>query len=151
SSNGAQGTLTVSEGDQSPTAAVSLSVTELPLSATGMDILADAGVLWAGTLVTFTDPDPLADLDNYLATIDYGDNSFDVGEVQYDDSGSWSVQGSHSYHDPGNYPVTITIYDMGTSTVVNCEASVEPPMLFIVGDDAVENGMDGSFYFELTT
>jgi hypothetical protein len=66
----------------------------------------------SGTVATFTDPDPSAQPGDYTASIDWGDGGApSAGTVSGPQGGSFTVTGSHSYSDEGNYTITVTITD----------------------------------------
>jgi phosphodiesterase/alkaline phosphatase D-like protein len=70
--------------------------------------------------VSFT-PNPT--LDHYSATIDWGEGPTTAGTVSLSGS-TFSVTGTHTYQEEGNYPITTTITHQGISTTVVGTASV---------------------------
>jgi uncharacterized repeat protein (TIGR03803 family) len=71
---------------------------------------------FTGTVATFTDANVGAPLSDFTATITWGDGSTSAGTVS-GGGGSYTVTGSHRYHDPGPYPISVAIKDIGGSTV----------------------------------
>jgi streptogramin lyase len=82
------------------------------LSATGAALTAAAGQRFADVVASFHDDEPgMAALD-YTALVDWGDGSpLSTGGVSADGDGTWDVAASHTYADPGSYPVTVTVID----------------------------------------
>jgi hypothetical protein len=76
-------------------------------------------------VATFIDPDPDgAQLGDYDATIEWGDNSESSrGFIERDGLG-YRVDGRHRYHEDGVYVVTVTIRGRSTSSVVQGVADV---------------------------
>lgn len=73
-----------------------------PTVDTGPDVANYSGQTHQLT-ATFTDPGML---DTHTATIDWGDGSVEAGVV-----GVGTVTGSHVYFVPGNYTITVTVFD----------------------------------------
>jgi hypothetical protein len=119
-------------------AVTAVSPTDPPLTATGTTIPlavaqnADAAV--SGTVATFTDADPDAQLSDYTATIDWGDGSSPTtGTIAADPGGGFDVSGTHTYTSVAasvNFPVKVTINDVGgaqTSASSAVAVTVTPP------------------------
>ncbi len=68
---------------------------------------------------TFTDSDPIGKAADFSATIDWGDGTpASVGQVQADSGvpgNGFQVVGSHTYLNGGNYTITVTVHDNGSS------------------------------------
>ncbi len=69
----------------------------------------------SGVVASFTDADPGGTVSDYAATIDWGDGTSSAGSVGTSGSG-FTVSGSHTYQEDGNYPVVVHIADVGGST-----------------------------------
>jgi hypothetical protein len=83
------------------------------LSVTAQRINATAGTSFTGTVATVTDPG--ASAATLTATINWGDGKVDTNvPVTTDSSGNLIVQGTHTYANAGNYPVTVTVTDSST-------------------------------------
>ncbi len=86
-------------------------MTPAPLSATGVNIGAYAGApivaSGPGVVATFTNADPFGSAASYSATIDWGDGSTSPGTIT--GTGTLSVIGSHTYADPVNKTIHVTI------------------------------------------
>ena len=69
-------------------------------------------------LVTFTDANPIGTVDDFTATIFWGDGTSSLGVVsQPGGPGTvFDVSGNHVYPNDGTYPVTVSIVDVGGST-----------------------------------
>jgi hypothetical protein len=98
-------------------------VTPAPLSATGVNFSATAGAPFSGPVATFTNADPFGGAGSYTATITWGDGSTSAGVI----SGSGStltVSGSHTYADPINETVHVTIsHNLGYTTTATTTAT----------------------------
>jgi hypothetical protein len=85
----------------------------------------------SGVVATFTDADPKGTVSDYAATIDWGDGTSSAGAVGTSGSG-FTVGGSHTYQEDGNYPVIVHIGDVGGSTTsVDSSAHVSEPTNFV--------------------
>jgi autotransporter-associated beta strand protein len=60
-------------------------------------------------VATFTDPAGPETLDEYAATIDWGDQQTSDGQISFA-NGVFSVSGSHQYAEEGTYAISVTIY-----------------------------------------
>jgi hypothetical protein len=132
---------------RAPTAHVS----DLPLTATALDITADVndeGEAFTADLATFTDADPNAPTDAsgaaamYTATIDWGDKTDPATGTIKIVRGKFVVSGTHAYEEEGPHTITITIKDKaGASVVVTNVADVADGKLTAQGQNLkpVEN------------
>ncbi len=91
--------------------------TDAPLVAKGTS---PTGVManqtWTGVVATFTDTSPLSPVENYSATIRWGDGSIEksVG-IARNDAGQIEVKGEHTYLAAGRKVIQVLIRDKGTS------------------------------------
>ncbi len=69
------------------------------------------------TVATFTDADPNGAATDFAATIDWGDNTGAQTGAVTKSGTTFSVAGTHLYHNPGTYDVLVTITDKGGSSV----------------------------------
>jgi hypothetical protein len=114
-------------------AGATITVADAPLSSQGASIQAVEGIPFVGTLVaTVTDTNPTATIADFATgagsiTINWGDglNSTltSVPPAVITASGSpagvvFSITGSHTYAEEGNYQVTVTADDKGGSTTI---------------------------------
>jgi uncharacterized repeat protein (TIGR01451 family) len=96
-----------------------LTVTPAPLSATGVSFSATAGAPFSGTVATFTNADPFGSATSYTALISWGDGSTSAGVISGTGS-TWTVNGSHTYTDPVNETVQVTIrHNLGYTTTAS--------------------------------
>jgi hypothetical protein len=111
-------TLAVTDGTLSSSSTggsgVSLTISLSPLSASGVNFSATAGAPFSGTVATFTTPDTLDGAAAFTATITWGDGSTSAGVVS-GSNGSFAVTGSHTYADPVNETVHVTISNPNTT------------------------------------
>jgi hypothetical protein len=106
----------VNPGSQSQTSNVlPFTVTDAPLSAGGVLLSATEGTAFTGTVATFTDANPNASLNDYQATISWGDGQSSPGTISANGQGGFTVSGQHAYEE-GVYPVSVQITDLGGAT-----------------------------------
>jgi len=90
------------------------NVSDATLTATGYSLICK-GTDFSNTVATFIDANPFGLAADYSVNILWGDGKSSKGKVIASGSG-FKVTGSHSYLKRGNYTVTVTIGDGGTST-----------------------------------
>jgi hypothetical protein len=82
------------------------------------------------TVATFTDPAGAEPLNDYRAMIDWGDHSMSAGMISGPNNGVFTIQGSHTYTQAGNFPITVTIqHDSALDVTANSTAQVLPPVV----------------------
>jgi hypothetical protein len=88
------------------------------------------------TVATFTDPGGAEALNDYSATIDWGDGQVTPGFISYDSgSGLFTVQGSNVYAEEGTYAITVTLsHDAAPDVQVMSTAFVADPPVAANGD-----------------
>jgi hypothetical protein len=113
-----------------------ITVTEAPLTGTGVTIFATEGTnTGTVTVANFSDtgfPDPAA---SYSASFAWGDGGMDTGTVVQTGPNAFAVQGNHTYQEPGTYTITVTIMENEPgaptltvlSTAIVSEAPLTPP------------------------
>jgi cyclophilin family peptidyl-prolyl cis-trans isomerase len=78
-------------------------------------------------MATYTNGVPNSSTNNFVASINWGDNSITGGLIVTNLTGRKEARGSHTYTNAGNYPVYLTIQStIGASATVVCTASVPP-------------------------
>jgi hypothetical protein len=115
-----------------------ISVADALLPATAFDVTAPAGDPFTQTMATFTDANPFPNIDDFTATIDWGDGSTSSGTITADPSvpGQFDVTDTHDYSETGTIPVNVTIADAGGSSV-SASSSAHINSLIVNGDSAV--------------
>ncbi|HVX09559.1 MAG TPA: DUF4214 domain-containing protein [Pirellulales bacterium] len=91
-------------------------------------------------LATFSDPGILDPLNEYGATIDWGDgSSSSAGTVTYNSSSQlFTVTGQHQYSLYGNYPIKVTLSnDAAVPVTVTASATVTDPPVQAIGGATV--------------
>ena len=105
------------EGGSTTSATTTVNVSSaFSITASGSSVSSTEGLLFNGTVATFTDTNPNVTINNLNATIDWGDGSqTSTGNITLN-NGTYSVQGSHTYAEEGNNTLTIHITDSNDNT-----------------------------------
>jgi phospholipase C len=88
-------------------------VAPAPLALIRVALTPVEGIAWAGPVAKFTTANPGAVSSNYTATISWGDGTSSAVTVSENSTGVFSVSGTHTYAEEGNYPLGITIDEHG--------------------------------------
>jgi cyclophilin family peptidyl-prolyl cis-trans isomerase len=107
-SNSTPPTNTGDTGQASTTA----TVADAALTARGATVNATAGVAFHGVVATFTDANPTPNVNDFTATIAWGDGTTSTGTVVASGS-TFEVVGSHTYATAGDFTVHANITDNG--------------------------------------
>ncbi|MFL6260147.1 MAG: hypothetical protein ACJ76Y_10590 [Thermoanaerobaculia bacterium] len=104
------------------------------ITASPVDFTAPEQSLFNGTVATFTDDDPAATPDSFVAIIDWGDGtSSSVGTITDSGGGSFVVTGQHTYDDEGTFAATVSIFDQepgeGSASVTDTATITEADVL----------------------
>ena len=90
-----------------------------------------AAIPVSGIVARFADSDPGGNVSDYAATVTWGDGTVSAGTVTAAGS-SFTVNGSHTYGEDGNYVTSVHIVDAGgSSIVVQSRAHVAEPKTFL--------------------
>ncbi|WP_143393013.1 PKD domain-containing protein [Fimbriiglobus ruber] len=142
------------------------TVTDTAWQGQSNQINATQGVMLSNIpLATFSDPDPSLSLQNAVATIYWGDGSYGPGTVT-GSAGQYTVTGTHTYSEPGEYFVGVNLDSNTTSTLdsigtvltpglasyprVTTTAIVSPSSKSLagVGSQTITAGSDGTAEFD---
>lgn len=124
------------------TKSVTLRVTPAMLSASGVNFSATAGAPFSGVVATFTNADPFGSAASYTALISWGDGSTSAGVIT--GTGTLTVTGSHTYADPVNETVHVTIsHNLGYTTTATTTAAATVTSL----GQGVQNGQAAGIGF----
>jgi hypothetical protein len=130
-------TLTHTADMLSATASGSVAVAEADvLAGTGTKIKAKAHQAFTGAVATFSDTDTANVAGDFTASINWGDGTVTGGTVS-GGSGSFTVNGTHTYSHPGHENLTVTLNDdaPGTATATaHSTANVSEPKNDFNGD-----------------
>lgn len=113
-----------------------VSVSDPAVLATGgLSLSGSEGAAGGFTLATFTDPGGAESTGDYLATINWGDQTSSLGAITFDSSsGRFTVTGNHTYAAEGNYTASVSIaHDSAAAVVVSDTVSVADPAVVAVG------------------
>ncbi len=84
-------------------------------------------------VATFTNGVPNSDATNFIASINWGDNSINSGIIVTNSLNQKEVRGAHTYTNAGNYPVYITLQSyLGVTAKAVSTASVSPNLSLTV-------------------
>jgi hypothetical protein len=93
----------------------------------------------SGVLANFLDDNPFGLVSQFTTTISWGDGSpASNGTVVAEGDGEFSVSGQHIYAETGLFPVTVSVFDEGGSTITlpgteTVDPSPEPGSFLIAG------------------
>jgi hypothetical protein len=118
------------------------------LTAHGTTLVAPAGqALTNATVATFSDTDPTAPASTFVATIDWGDGTTTAGTIT-GSSGSFTVNGSHTYATTSPDTITVTMEEPSPGTAVATATSFrfdhvsQPPVNTVPGTQNALNHTD---------
>jgi phospholipase C len=94
------------------------SVADAQLSAVGIAIFPTAGAVFNGAVATFTDPGTDGTINDYSASITWGDGHVSAGTISRNQDGSFSISGSNTYAVAGSYNTSISIQDSGGASII---------------------------------
>ena len=116
-------TVTVNHENASPVTVTSTAVVgDALLAASPVPVFGTEGApLTNVDVATFTDPDPSSSAGDFVTTINWGDGTSTAGTVVKDASGTYHVQGSHTYTEENATPIPIAvlIVDIGGGRAAN--------------------------------
>jgi phospholipase C len=114
-------------GGSTVTVTSSALVADAALVASSATVTPTVGQAFTGVIAAFRDPGSDGTVNDYSATITWGDGQSATGNIQADGKGGFNVVGSNTYAATGNYTVTVAIADAGGSTAsVDSTANVVP-------------------------
>ena len=87
-------------------------------------------------VATFNDTDSTAVAPDFTATINWGDSSSTAGIITEDASSLFHVSGTHTYAQPGSFPVTVTIKDVTNGTLYATNAFNQTNLVSSVAGNA---------------
>jgi hypothetical protein len=121
-------------GGANVTTSGSANVSDASLSGQGTSITATEGALFSGTIATFNDANMNAPASDFTVLIDWGDGLSSPGLVSANGNGQFTVTGSHTYLEEGNFKVGVSITDEGgSSTSASSTAAVSDALLSASG------------------
>jgi PKD repeat protein len=117
---------TTDTGGATTTALTTATVADADaLNASGVPVSAATGIAFTGTVANVSDSFNGTPAAGLSATIDWGDSTPILGAAVTGASGSFNVDGTHTYAHTGSYTVTVTVTDSGgTSTSTTTTANV---------------------------
>jgi hypothetical protein len=111
------------------------SVSDAPISATGVSVNAYAGQSLTAPIAHIVDANPDGVASDDSATITWGDGSTSAGTVAAASGGGFNVSGAHTYGSTGTYSIAVSIVSSGgsvasattTATVTTAPPVITPP------------------------
>jgi uncharacterized repeat protein (TIGR01451 family) len=100
--------------DGSPSNSLPFTVSDAPISATGMNLSVTQGIRFSSALAMLLDGNPSPLAGDFTTTIAWGDGQNSSGTTAATGNGL-AVIGTHTYQAEGRYSVSVTIVDVGGS------------------------------------
>ena len=132
--------ITISQADEQVVSTAAIRVNDAGIDASpvngGSDIAVTSGQPWTGTIATFTDKNPISDLADFTATVDYQDgNGAQSATIQPDPSGNgYDVIATHNFSGNAAFSTAlITINDDGGSSTEAAAAFYATPVTVTAG------------------
>jgi hypothetical protein len=91
-------------------------VADASLTAVGRTLTLLQGKTFTGVVATFTDANTNPDINDFSATITWGDGNVSTGTITQNADGSFSVSGTNTYQTAAKFSITVVITDLGGST-----------------------------------
>lgn len=91
---------------------VAVSVSDAPITGTGLQIVVTESTTYNGPLATFQDADPGGTASDYTATVDWADGTTSAGVIAISPNGI-QVSGAHTFAEEGNFGISVTLTDAG--------------------------------------
>lgn len=114
----------------SHSASFQVTVTDAALTAAGRNIAGTAGRSLTSVVAHVDDANPFGVAGDFSATIAWGDGFTSQASVTSAASGGFEVTSTHTYANPGIYPVSTTVFDLGgsnTTTGSTAQIVAAPP------------------------
>ncbi len=109
-------TVVITDADgSSATVTTAATVADAALSAAGATLTVTEGSAFTAAVASFTDANPGATADDFVATIAWGDLSSSAGTVS-GAAGNFTVTASHAYGEEGASAISVVITDAGGSS-----------------------------------
>ena len=101
-------------------------VADAALTGAPSPITAVVGVPFAGSVASFSDPNPFAMVRDFTATIAWGDGTTTAGAIQAAPTG-FLITGSHTFASSGQIPISVHVVDVqGSTATIAARAFVTP-------------------------
>jgi hypothetical protein len=106
------------------------TIVDAPLLISGIALQATSQTAFTGAVGTFGDANRSAPFTDFKAAINWGDGTSSTGAVQPAGNGVFTVLGGHTYAEGGSYAVTLSVSDVGGSSVSSTAAVSVADKLF---------------------
>jgi hypothetical protein len=107
----------VDAGGCSASIPYTINVADAALTGTPASIVFAPPAPYSGPVATFHDANTAAPASDFTATINWGDGNTSAGVITANGGGNFTVSGTHAYTASGPFTVTVTINDVGGSSV----------------------------------
>jgi large repetitive protein len=96
----------------------SAAVADAALTPAAVTFKPKEGIAFTGVVANFTDANGNPDINDFWATIVWGDGSSSAGTIAANGAGGFKVMGTHTYAEEGAVAADVTIHDVGGSMAV---------------------------------
>jgi hypothetical protein len=112
-------TVTVSHGGLTSSGTRDVRVVDVPFRGEATNQTAVAGQALSATLGEIRDENEFSTIDQFSATIDWGDGSASPATLTLDRAGRYRVVGTHTYVQPGTYLLVIRVTHAGQTVALD--------------------------------
>jgi phospholipase C len=111
--------LIADRGGASASVAAPVTVQDAPLQPIGLTVKPTVGTAFGGQVAEFRDPGTDGTVDDYSATISWGDGAKSAGTIVHDAGGGdlYDIVGTNTYAAAGTYSVAVAVADSGGALV----------------------------------
>ncbi len=107
-----------SAGGSTATTTSTATIADAPITGTAATLPSLVeGTAFNGQIATFTDGNPLGQTSDFIVPVTWGDGNSSVATLTALGNGVFSVSSSNLYTQPGTYPFSVKVIDIGGSTL----------------------------------
>ena len=123
-----------------------VQVQDATITPSGQTINAVEGTPFSGMVASFVDGNPLAPLASFSASISWGDGNTSAGTIQSQGPGNFTVSGTNTYANPGNYPISVAISDVGGASAIAISKAVVAGAALTAGSNTAFSAFQGTTF-----
>lgn len=128
-------------------------ISDAPIVAVGLHVTAVEGSVFTGAVASMTDSGTDGTSADYSASIAWGDGLSSPGTIVSNGQGGFSILGTHTYAEEGNYSVSANLADVGGSTttatgtarVTDAALHLSVPPFTVTLGQPITNALVGTF------